>query len=109
MRIFIDIDGTLTTDGNHAWGPVRPRALERVRELMAAGHEVFLWSARGEQYAFDFARKNRLLAGAQFLGKPDIYVDDHKEIRAASHMRHVDPDTFENASSLAAMFAGDDG
>lgn len=108
MRIYIDIDGTLTTDGEKAWGPVRPRAIERVQELALAGHEIFLWSARGEQYARDFASKHCLPFATVCLGKPDIYVDDHKEIRDRGHMRYVDPDTFEQASTLAEMFAGDE-
>ena len=108
MRIFIDIDGTLTTDGSHAGGRVRPRSINHVRRLIGDGHEVTLWSARGAEYVVGFAIDNGLGDAAMFLSKPDIYVDDHEEIRDRGHMRYIDPDTFEQASSVAELLAGDE-
>lgn len=108
MRIYIDIDGTLTTDGSHAHGPVRHRAIDRTRELIAAEHEVFIWSGRGSMYAMEFSHKNNLFLAAGYLGKPDIYIDDHKEMRDPGHMRYIDPDTFEQAATVEALLAGDD-
>lgn len=93
-NIFIDIDGTLTWTPDRAWGPIRPLAIQRVKDLIAAGHRVILWSARGAAYAREFAEAQRLKPYAT-LPKPDFYVDDVEGIR--ERMAHITPGEFESA------------
>ncbi len=86
MNYFIDIDGTLTTEGSKPWGdPIKSR-IDRVMEsAMNPGHQVVLWSANGEGYAFEWAKKHLELAALQMvtcLGKPDMIIDDSPAVRA---------------------------
>ena len=99
MRIFVDIDGTLTRDGEQPWGEPQKDVMETVRSAIAAGHEVVIWSAQGAEYADVFCHQYHLHPTA-CLGKPDIYVDDHEGIRPGKRMEWVKP--AELAGYLAA-------
>lgn len=92
MRYLFDLDGVLMEpreDGNYRHvRPYRDR-IRQVNELHMAGHEVWLWSARGAESGKDWedvtrgqlerfgVRFDRLLMGV----KPhaDIYIDDRAE------------------------------
>lgn len=75
---FIDIDGTLTAEDKANAAPIASR-VAKVRDLIANGHEVVLWSARGSSYAGLFAFNNHI--DAKCVGKPNVVIDDKPEIR----------------------------
>jgi len=93
MTIYIDIDGTLTTTPTKAWGPVRDGAIERVRKLVYRGHAVYIWSARGKNYASQFVEKYGI-KGVTTLSKPDVLVDDVAGIRDPGRIRRIGPEEF---------------
>lgn len=71
--VAVDVDGTLIQDGE-----VNERLVEWIREQVAAGLEVMIWSARGKAAAEDA----RARAGLEELvpvvmSKPRLVVDDH--------------------------------
>ena len=74
MMIYVDIDGTLTTSQNKRRGQPWPEMLDRVRELIAAGHSVVLWSG-SSRYARAFAKRHHIDAVA-CLAKPNMLVDN---------------------------------
>ena len=78
MIYYIDIDGTLTDNPSRPGNPIE-RRLEAVRALVSAGHQVYVWSARGNTYAAHFIVANNLPATAS--PKPDIIIDDNPKIR----------------------------
>jgi hydroxymethylpyrimidine pyrophosphatase-like HAD family hydrolase len=80
--IYIDIDGTLTNDGDKACAPVVPSRLTRVRKMITAGIPIVIWSATGTSYAKKFC-KDYALEGENVtaIGKPKFCVDDCKTIR----------------------------
>ncbi len=93
LPIYIDIDGTLTVTPHRPWGGVVESRLARVREVIAAGHAVVIWSGGGTAYAEDFAERHGL-AGAVCLGKPGTIVDDNPDIRPRDRMRVLSPGEF---------------
>ena len=46
MLIAVDFDGTVVKDGSPGVGHPMPRAAEVLRELVAAGHRIILWTCR---------------------------------------------------------------
>jgi len=75
MRIFVDIDGTLTKHQRRnadAW----PEMVERVQAWQDAGHEVVLWSGN-TRYARRMAKRLGLSPNVA-VGKPDIIVDNQR-------------------------------
>lgn len=99
--IYIDVDGTMTEDGAHAWGSVRQDVVDRVRELIESGKLVAIWSARGEKYAREFAEKNGLGRARFFLSKPSMLVDDNPRIRDPERMVMLSPDEFMDMTDEA--------
>lgn len=83
MRHFIDIDGTLTYSPDTSWGQPRRARIEYVKELVAAGNEVILWSARGTEYAKAFASMHGLKDHVVAIGKPQRIVDDKCDYKPA--------------------------
>ena len=79
MRIFVDIDGTLTTKQRcrSVWrDELRHDVIDCVKEWQAAGHEVVLWTG-----STDYAEKAKELLGIDCIaavGKPDIIVDNQR-------------------------------
>ena len=91
LTIYCDIDGTLTKDGEHAWGaPVYDR-IGAVKSAIANGHEVHVWSARGEKYAKQFCERYGL-SPSSCLSKPDVCFDDIPELRGRGRMTVLAPD-----------------
>ncbi len=95
MNINCDIDGTLTHDGTKAWGEPNLENIAAIREAAANGHTVVLWSATGEAYAKEFAKKHKINARA-CLAKPDICFDDIETIRPPEFMVILPPDEIGN-------------
>lgn len=98
MRIFVDIDGTITTTPGSGWGPIRQDVLERVRQAIKDGHEVVVWSARGRDYVQEFCAKYKLRPTA-CISKPDVLVDDFVErkgpgFRDAHRLKWLTPQAF---------------
>lgn len=94
MTIYVDIDGTLTRDGEGPNGEPRQDIINVLQSAIAFGHEVVVWSAQGGEYAEGFCREHHIHPTAA-LGKPDIYVDDRESIRGpgAKHpMVWIKPD-----------------
>ncbi len=79
LPIYIDIDGTLTKDGDRAGGEPIHDAIGGVQTLIRKGWEVVLWSGRGTDYAKAFAQRWDLACVA--IGKPKCCYDDNPEIR----------------------------
>ncbi|KKL47654.1 hypothetical protein LCGC14_2333370 [marine sediment metagenome] len=93
LPIFIDIDGTLTMTGGEPWGEPCPERLQRVRDLVAAGEEVVIWSGGGTAYARAFADKHGLEVMA-VVGKPGLMVDDNPNLRPEQRLQTVLPEDF---------------
>ncbi len=92
--IFIDVDGTLTDFHNQGGNPIESR-IEQVRELIAGGKQVVIWSGGGTAYAAAFAAEHGL-SGAVTIGKPEFCVDDNPEIRPRFSTRVISPLEFFN-------------
>lgn len=88
--IFVDIDGTLTSEPNKPQGAPIASRVERVKEFVASGDEVILWSARGREYVEAFAAKNGI-GNVTCVSKPDLVIDDNPTIRPAARMPIIDP------------------
>lgn len=74
--VFVDVDDTLI----RSVGPKRipmPAVVSRVRELHAAGAEMYCWSTGGAAYA-KAAADELGIAGCfvGYLPKPDVMIDD---------------------------------
>ena len=93
MTIYIDIDGTLTHKPDGPWGKPRRDAIELVRGLTGGEHTIVLWSAQGERYVRRFAIAHDL-SPDYCLSKPDLLVDDRKDIRPAEKMPLISPEEF---------------
>lgn len=94
LPIFIDIDGTLTTTPDKAWGPVIAYRIDKIQRLVEEGHEVVLWSAGGSGYAKSFARRVGLGDLVTCIGKPRCIVDDTPYIRPDWEGLKATPDMF---------------
>ena len=108
MVFCIDIDGTLTEQQRRGWWRRRPHALRddvlaKVRALVAAGHEVVVWSS-STAYAQSFV-DHAGLEGVIALGKPGVIVDNQRH-RWANRLRGrvITPEQF-----LARDYEGGDG
>lgn len=92
LPIFIDIDGTLTMDGEKAWGPPRESAIDSLKNLIEGGSEIVLWSGRGTTYAKAWAERLGLTGKVTCIGKPYYCCDDNPEIRPGG-LRVKGPET----------------
>lgn len=91
MNIFVDVDGTLTISRHKGWGPPRSDMIEKVKQKIAEGHTVVVWSCRGQGYVKAFCDKYEIKPFA-CLGKPNVIVDDKERIR--NRMRAISPEQF---------------
>ena len=76
MVIYVDVDDTLVRTAGTKRIPM-VRTVARVKELAAEGHELYLWSTGGAEYARESAAElgiEGLFMG--FLPKPQLYIDD---------------------------------
>jgi len=73
---YVDIDDTLMRTTGTTRIPV-PAAVAHVRDLHAAGVQLYCWSAGGAAYARESARELDLEAlFCAFLPKPHVLIDD---------------------------------
>jgi len=79
MRIFVDVDGTMTTEDRRG-APPSTEMIDRVKALIAAGHAIVVWSQRGKRYARHFCEEHGIKAEA-YMGKPAMFVDDWPSLR----------------------------
>ena len=94
--IFVDVDDTLVRSVGAKRIPM-PRAIEAVRQLHQQGHQLYLWSSGGA----DYARASSIELGLSdcfiaFLPKPHIYIDD-QAVHDWRFCEHVLP---QNAEGL---------
>lgn len=78
MVVYVDVDDTLVRSAGTKRIPM-PRTIERVRALHADGHEFYLRSTGGAEYARESAVElgiEGLFRG--FLQKPKLYIDDQE-------------------------------
>jgi hypothetical protein len=86
--VFVDVDDTLV---RHAGPKSMPIAatVEHVKQLAAAGFQLFCWSRGGADYARAQAAalgiEERFLA---FLPKPDVMIDDEEPARLCRKSFH---------------------
>jgi len=95
MRIFVDIDGTLTRDGEKANGKPWYENIDKIRNLIANGNDVTIWSAMGEEYVRLFCDEHNLKP-RYMLGKPNIIIDDCPTIRPVDKMTVILPKNLKN-------------
>lgn len=96
MIIAVDFDGTIVEHKYPSIGKARPFAVETLRQLMADGHRLVLWTVRSghlldealewceERGIRFYAVNSRYPAGSLFAAKPgdspkieaDVYIDD---------------------------------
>ena len=91
MIVFCDIDGTLTDDPVKKWGEPHIERIELIKEKIKDGHTVVVWSGNGTEYAQNFCKLHGIKAKFM-IGKPDIYIDDKKEVMSGSAFEHVLPE-----------------
>ena len=79
MRIFVDVDGTLTTKqcGRSAFKvPPRKDVVDKCKKLIKEGHEIIIWTGN-TQYAKNVAKLYGINAIA-CIGKPHLIIDNQK-------------------------------
>ncbi len=89
---FIDIDGTLTDDGK-AGGKAIPSRVKAVKQMIAAGNDIVIWSGTGTKYAVEFCKAHGINPLAA-IGKPERCVDDNPNIRPIGHVKVHSPEGF---------------
>ena len=92
MRIYVDIDGTMTKAPNQSWGEPNFEVIDKVKKLISEGHRIIIWSVGGTSYAKEFAKKYNINAFA-CIGKPDMMIDDKPNIRT-NPIPLLSPDEF---------------
>jgi hydroxymethylpyrimidine pyrophosphatase-like HAD family hydrolase len=93
MRIYCDIDGTLTNEPYKKWGKPRLDMIKKVKKAIEDGHWLILWSAGGTKYAKKFAEKYDIKA-TLCIGKPHMIIDDHPDIGPRRVSGVLSPDDF---------------
>jgi len=87
-RYFVDIDQTLTKGKEP-----RPGTINRLKELIASGAWVAVWSGGGERYVRRFCARNGS-EPTMYLPKPTVLVDDNPEVFEARLCRRITPGQF---------------
>jgi len=80
--VCVDIDGTLTDKGTKG-GNVIPERIAKLKQMIAAGKQIVVWTGGGTNYAQWFCRENGIY-GVVAIGKPEFCVDDNPLIRPRS-------------------------
>ena len=92
MRIYVDIDGTLTVSQHPRWAAPRVDMIEKVKKLIADGHQVVIWSGTSK-YAQACCDKYDIKPDVA-TGKPNMIVDNQQPFRRARRMPSLTPDEF---------------
>lgn len=90
MRIFVDIDGTLTAKQcPKSAFKVAPRQdiIDKCKKLIEEGHEIVLWSGN-TRYAQKVAKHYGIEASV-CVGKPHLIVDNQKRTTARRLKKRV--------------------
>lgn len=90
--VYFDIDGTLTDHFDQGGVPNEAR-IAYVKDLIAKGYQVVVWSGGGTKYAQEFAARHGV-EGATCIGKPESCVDDNPDIRPRDRMRVWAPEDY---------------
>ncbi len=83
MRIFVDIDGTLTDQQRRrSWwrGKRRDAVIRKVKDAYDAGHEIILWTGNtgyAQKVAVELAEEYGIHVGGA-VGKPNLCIDNEK-------------------------------
>lgn len=83
LNVFFDVDHTLVHVDQHD-NYLRPGAEEAMARLKAAGHNVYVWSAGGQEYVERIVRVHELTAWVdgcfdkdpKVQPRPDLIIDD---------------------------------
>lgn len=74
--VFVDVDDTLVLSYGSSRIPM-PRVIAQIRQLCEQGHQLWLWSSGGADYARQSASELGIEdCSTGFLPKPESYVDD---------------------------------
>lgn len=74
--IYIDVDDTLIRSAGSKRIPIT-HMIELVKQLYAAGVELYCWSRAGRQHAINVALEYKIYGCfTAFLTKPDLLIDD---------------------------------
>jgi hypothetical protein len=88
--IYVDVDDTLVRSVGAKRIPM-PGVVAQVRELHAAGADMYLWSSGGAEYARASAVELKLEeCFLAFLPKPTTYIDD-QPVQEWRFCKHVYP------------------
>ncbi len=91
---FIDIDGTITVHPTKQFSePVEGR-IQQIKDLVASGTQVVVWSGGGTAYAKAFCNLRGILGIVTAIGKPEVIVDDNPDIRPKGRMNVTKPEDF---------------
>jgi hydroxymethylpyrimidine pyrophosphatase-like HAD family hydrolase len=93
LRLFIDIDGTLTDTPESSWGNPNEEIINKVKKWIDKGVNVVIWSSRGEKYSRQFCKKYDII-NVICIGKPDLIVDNNPTIRPKHKMHILTPNQF---------------
>lgn len=88
--IYVDVDDTLVRSIGAKRIPM-PGTIQRIKDLHALGHALYLWSSGGGDYAKEAAIELGLESlFIAFLPKPQLYIDD-QEVHEWRTCRHIFP------------------
>ena len=88
--IFVDVDDTLVRSIGQTRIPM-PAVIAHIRRLHDAGHQLYLWSSGGADYARASAEELGIGQYFQaFLPKPQAYIDD-QAVADWRFCRHILP------------------
>ena len=75
--VFIDVDGTLLLKDSRGWSVLNVVLVEWMRKAIDDGFTLYLWSARGGDYAREVAERYKVdHMFKAILPKPSYVVDD---------------------------------
>ena len=78
LVVYVDVDDTLVRSAGTKRMPI-PTVVAHVKELLAAGAELYCWSTAGADYARATAQQLGLEhCFKAFLPKPNILIDDQE-------------------------------
>jgi len=90
LAIYVDVDDTLVRSVGSKRIPI-PHVVQHVRDLFAAGAELYLWSRGGAAYARDTAQELGIAdCFRAFLPKPTAILDD-EALPSWTFVRSVHP------------------
>jgi hydroxymethylpyrimidine pyrophosphatase-like HAD family hydrolase len=84
MRIFVDVDGTLTVrrGGKTFFNPdieKNEKLISKVKKLFDEGHTIVIWTGGGTKYArkvADYLLTHYQIRATAAVGKPHMIIDD---------------------------------